>query len=166
VYRRGVEYLSQLQTGSDVLVPPRLGDPVAKLGPRTRDVLAAFSAHRLHPDVELSWHRATRLTDGCEVLLPADRCPLLQPGPERAQHLLIDTTDPGAALRLIVARLEQFGIETFGLDLTRPRFEVAAARVIAPGLQLEPSEIVTPRLADMIARTGGGVSYTGGVALV
>jgi ribosomal protein S12 methylthiotransferase accessory factor len=100
------------------------------------------------------------------TMIDADRCPLLQPGPERAQHLLIGATDPGAALRLIVARLEQFGIETFGLDLTRPRFEVAVARVIAPGLQLEPSEIVTPRLADMIARTGGGVSYTGGVALV
>jgi ribosomal protein S12 methylthiotransferase accessory factor len=100
------------------------------------------------------------------TMINADRCKLLQPGPERAQHLAIDATDPGAVLRLIVARLGQFGIETFGLDLARPRFEVAVARVIAPGLQLEPSEIVTPRLADMIARTGGGVSYTGGVALV
>jgi ribosomal protein S12 methylthiotransferase accessory factor len=40
------------------------------------------------------------------------------------------------------------------------------ARVIAPGLQIEPSEIVTPRLANMIARTGGGAPYTGGVALI
>ena len=68
-------------------------------------------------------------------------------------------------LQLIVERLEQFGIESFGLDLTRPRFGVPAARVITPGLQLEPSEIVTPRLADMMARTGGGAIYTGGVAL-
>jgi ribosomal protein S12 methylthiotransferase accessory factor len=40
------------------------------------------------------------------------------------------------------------------------------ARVIAPSLQIEPSEIVTPRLAEMIARTGGGAVYTGGVALL
>jgi ribosomal protein S12 methylthiotransferase accessory factor len=40
------------------------------------------------------------------------------------------------------------------------------ARVIAPGLQLEPSAIVTPRLEDMIARTGGGALYTGGVTLI
>ena len=63
-------------------------------------------------------------------------------------------------------RLEQFGIETFALDLTRPRFAIPVARVIAPGLQPEPSEIITPRLADMIAQTGGGCKYTGGVALI
>jgi ribosomal protein S12 methylthiotransferase accessory factor len=38
--------------------------------------------------------------------------------------------------------------------------------VIAPGLQLEPSEIVTARLQDTIARTGGGAIYTGGVSLI
>jgi ribosomal protein S12 methylthiotransferase accessory factor len=69
-------------------------------------------------------------------------------------------------LRVIVHRLGELGIETFGLDLTRPRFAVPVARVIAPGLQLEPSEIVTARLADTIARTGGGTTYTGGVALI
>jgi ribosomal protein S12 methylthiotransferase accessory factor len=39
-------------------------------------------------------------------------------------------------------------------------------RVIAPGLQLEPSEIVTARLRHSIARTGGGATYTDGVALI
>lgn len=332
----GIEYLSQLQTGHDVLEPSGAGDPAAKLGPRGQDFLAAFSAHRLRPDAGISWHRAKRLTDGCEVLLPADlclrrasvereikppfplstgsaageswdkaalhgvlelierdaaslwwrggnrgrsfpprhearimaeallqrlrrgasprrswlldittdigvpcvvavscmmdgfgfafglaarptlgaaarsavlemcqielahvvveakcsergeaalnerdrvhrrratminadRCLLLQPVPGRAEHLAIDTADPSALLQLIVDRLGQFGIETFGLDLTRPRFAVPVARVIAPGLQLEPSEIVTPRLADMLAQTGGGMNYTGGVALI
>jgi ribosomal protein S12 methylthiotransferase accessory factor len=38
--------------------------------------------------------------------------------------------------------------------------------VIAPGLQLEPSEIVTARLQDAIARAGGGATYTGGIALI
>jgi ribosomal protein S12 methylthiotransferase accessory factor len=37
---------------------------------------------------------------------------------------------------------------------------------MAPGLQPDLSEFITQRLADMIARTGGGASYTGSVALV
>jgi ribosomal protein S12 methylthiotransferase accessory factor len=100
------------------------------------------------------------------TMLNADRCLLLQPGPERSRHLEISTTDPDAVVRLIVDRLVQLGIETFGLDLTRPQFAVPAARVIAPGLQPLPSGILTPRLADMIARTGGGATHTGGVALI
>jgi ribosomal protein S12 methylthiotransferase accessory factor len=95
----------------------------------------------------------------------ADRCLLLQPLPERARHFAIRASATNDLLRLIVERLEQFGIESFDLDLTRPRFAVPAARIITAGLQLEPSEIVTPRLADMIARTGGGAAYTGGLAL-
>lgn len=332
----GIEYLSQLQTGNDVLETSCAGAPAAALGPSGQAFLAAFAAHRLRPDGGLSWYRATRLSDGCEVMLPADlclrrppaqqevkppfplstgsaaarswdaaalhgmlelierdaaslwwqggdraasippgdeaqtmadvllvqlrqgasarrswlldittdigvpgvaavscmpdgfgfafglaarptlkaaaraavlemcqgelahavveaklrergeaalnardrihrrgatmlnadRCLLLQPGPERSRHLAIGTTDPGAVLRLIVARLEQFGIEAFGLDLTRPDFAVPAARVIAPGLQPLPSEIITPRLSDMIARTGGGLTYTEGIALI
>jgi ribosomal protein S12 methylthiotransferase accessory factor len=334
----GIEYLSQLQTESDVLLSPGPDDPAAKLGARARAFLDAFSAHRLHPDAELSWHPARRLTDRCgaEVLLPADlclrrppnqreieppfplsngsgagtsweaaalhgmlelierdaaslwwrggnrgglippqheahvmaeallprlrqdatrrrnwlldittdvgvpcvaavscsangfgfafglaarptltsaarsailemcqlelalavvetkrresgeaalnqrdrghlrratmidadRCPLLQPVPELKQHLAIEASDPGAVLQLIGNRLGQFGIETFGLNLTRPQLAVPVARVIAPGLQPEPSEIITPRLADMIAQTGGGMRYTGGVALI
>jgi ribosomal protein S12 methylthiotransferase accessory factor len=100
------------------------------------------------------------------TMLNADRCLLLQPEPERSTHLAIGTTDPGAVLRLIADRLAQLGIEAFGLDLTRPQFAVPAARVIAPGLQPLPSEIITPRLADMIARTGGGAAYTGGIGLI
>jgi ribosomal protein S12 methylthiotransferase accessory factor len=65
-----------------------------------------------------------------------------------------------------VDRLAQQGIEAFGLDLTRPQFAVPVARVIAPGLQPLPSEIIMPRLADMIARTGGGATYTDGIALI
>ena len=96
----------------------------------------------------------------------ADQCPLLQPKRENSEHLQFGLTDPGAVLDRIVGRLAQCGIDTFGLDLTRPGLDVPVARVIAPGLQLAPSEIITPRLAEMIARTGGGVKYTGGVALM
>jgi ribosomal protein S12 methylthiotransferase accessory factor len=332
----GVEYLSQLQTGNDVLERASVADLALKFGPQGRDFLTAFSAHRLCPDAELSWHRATRLIDGREVLLPADlclrrpaaqqevkppfplstgsaagrsweaaalhgvlelierdaaslwwrggqrggsippqhearliaaevlpclrqnaslrkswlldittdigvpcvaslscgpdgfgfafglaarptlaaaarsailemcqielahavveakcrergedalnqrdrvhrrratminadHCLLLQPAGERPKHPGLGTTDPGAVLHRIVERLAQFGIETFSLDLTRPGLDVPVARVIAPGLQLEPSELITPRLAEMIARTGGGVKYTSGVGLV
>lgn len=332
----GIEYLSQLQTSHDALQPAGRGDPAGELGPQAREFLAAFLAHRRAPDAELAWHRVKRLTDGREVLLPADlcvrrpldrqevkapfplgtgsaaggsweaaalhgllelierdaaslwwqggnrarsippeddtqtvaqevlaqlrqgasarhswlldittdigvpcvaavscmadgfgfafglaarptlkaaaraailemcqselahavvkaklqergetalnerdrahrrratmlnadRCLLLQPGPERSRHLAITAPDPGAVLRLIVDRLAQLGIETFGLDLTRPYFAVPAARIIAPGLQPLPSEIMTSRLADMIARTGGGATYTDGIALI
>ncbi len=99
-------------------------------------------------------------------MINADRCLLLQPAAERAEHLNFDTTDSSAVLQLIVNRLAQFGIETYGLNLTRRRIAVPVARVIAPGLQLEPSAMVTPRLANMIAQTGGGAAYTGGVALI
>jgi ribosomal protein S12 methylthiotransferase accessory factor len=332
----GIEYLSQLQTGNDVLERSAQDDPAAELGRGGREWLTALSAHRVRRDFELSWHRAVRLGDRREVLLPADlclrrppdqreiqppfllgsgsaagksweaaalhgllelierdaaslwwrggvrgrsiapdhdihvmaeallprlrqdaparrswlldittdiavpcvaavscisdgfgfafglaarptlaaaarsailemcqielahavveakckergaaalnerdrahrrratminadRCLLLQPVAERAVHLSFDTTDPGAVLQLVVDRLGQFGIETFGLDLTRPRFEVPVARVIAPGLQLEPSGFITPRLADKIAQTGGGGKYTGGISLI
>jgi ribosomal protein S12 methylthiotransferase accessory factor len=330
-----VEYLSQLQTAHDVLERAGPGDRARGLGSWGEGFLAAFSASRLRPDIELSWHRATRLSDGDEVLLPADlclrrapdqreirppfplstgsaagrsweaaalhgvlelierdaaslwwrggnrgrsilpgdeagnaaetllrlrrnvstrrswlldittdigvpcvaaiscmpdgfgfafglaarpslaaavrsailemcqielahevveakcresgeaalnerdrihrrrattinadRCLLLQPVSGRAEHLAIDVTEPATVLQLVVERLAQFGIETFGLNLTRPRFAIPVARVIAPGLQPEPSEIVTPRLADTIARTGGSAPYTGGVALI
>jgi ribosomal protein S12 methylthiotransferase accessory factor len=333
----GVEYLSQLQTATDELLPPGSDNRATKLGPLASGFVADFSERRTRPDAGLLSHRVTRLTDGCEVLLPADiclrrppalrellppfplsagsaagpsweaaqlhgllelierdaaslwwrggrrgrsippreeadamsrvllrqlrgsdtpsrrtwlldittdvgvpsvaavscdadgfgfafglaarlrleaaarsailemcqielalavvaakqrecgdaglnerdrihlrratminadQCLLMQPVSERTTYLDIASGDPGAALRLIVRRLEQLGIETFCLDLTRAHLSVAVARVITPGLQLEPSELVTARLADAIAQTGGGTTYTGGVALM
>jgi ribosomal protein S12 methylthiotransferase accessory factor len=101
------------------------------------------------------------------TMINADHCVLLQPAGERLpKHPDFGAADLGGALRRIVERLAEFGIETFGLDLTRLGLDVPVARVIAPGLQIEPSELITPRLAEMIARTGGGMRYTGGVALV
>jgi ribosomal protein S12 methylthiotransferase accessory factor len=100
------------------------------------------------------------------TMVNAHQCLLLQPVAECGEHLDFNTTDPGGVLQLVVDRLAQFGIETFGLDLTRPRFGVPVARVIAPGLQLEPSGFITPRLADRITRTGGGGKHTGGISLI
>ena len=100
------------------------------------------------------------------AMVNADQCALLHPHPEHATHVSIDATEAGVIFELIVKRLEKLGIETFCIDLTRRGFSVPVVRVIAPGLQLEPSEIVTARLTDIIARTGGGASYTGGIALI
>ncbi|WFU15966.1 YcaO-like family protein [Bradyrhizobium sp. CB3481] len=96
----------------------------------------------------------------------ADQCRLLQPVAEHAVHLSFSATEASVIFRLIVQRLEKLGIDTFCTDLMRERFAVPVIRVIAPGLQLEPSEIITPRLQDMITLTGGGATYTGGVSLI
>lgn len=332
----GVEYLSQLQSEADLLLNTGIDDGVARLGPKAQELVAILSGRRTQPEKALSWLRATRSTDGCEVLLPADiclrrppaqreftppfplsigsaagpskeaaalhgllelierdaaslwwrggrfgrsippqhvasvaaenllrqlrhtasarrrtwlldittdigvpcvaavscrtdgsgfafglaarpkledavraailemcqleladaivaakrsergddalnaqdithlgraainadQCPLLRPVAEPSAHLLIHATEASEVFGIIVQRLEEFGIETFCIDLTRRIFAIPVVRVIAPGLQLEPSEIVTTRLRDTIARTGGGASYTGGVALI
>jgi len=78
--------------------------------------------------------------------------------------------DPPASLRWleigwIATRLADAGIETFVLDLTRPRFAVPVVRVVAPGLQIEPSQLENPRLQRAVAATGGGHRHTGGVEL-
>jgi ribosomal protein S12 methylthiotransferase accessory factor len=94
--------------------------------------------------------------------IDASRCPLLHPvassgdGPETC----------AVTLQALSGRLLDCGIEAFVLDLTRPVFAIPAVRVVAPQLQLEPSAIVTRRLAEMIGRTGGGDAYTGGVPLL
>jgi ribosomal protein S12 methylthiotransferase accessory factor len=121
---------------------------------------------KCHERGEAALNERDRVHRRRATMINADQCQLLQPGRAHTEHLVIDTADPGAVLRIIAGRLEQAGIETFGLDLTRPGFDIPVARVIAPGLQAEPSDIITPRLADMIAQTGGGMKYTGGVALI
>ena len=96
----------------------------------------------------------------------ADQCKLLQPVAGHANHLLFHATEESVTFNLIAERLEKLGIDTFCIDFTRQRFAVPVVRVIAPGLQLEPSQIVTARLQDMIAGTGGGATYTGGIPLI
>lgn len=98
--------------------------------------------------------------------IDVDRCKLLHPIDEPIEHMAIRATEERVIFELIVERLAEMGVETYCIDLTRQQFAVPVVRVIAPGLQLEPSEIVTARLQNAIARTGGGASYTGGVALI
>jgi ribosomal protein S12 methylthiotransferase accessory factor len=100
------------------------------------------------------------------VAINADQCRLLHPLPEHAVHLPLPATEASVIFELIVERLEELGIETFCIDLTRERFAVPVVRVIAAGLQVEPSEIVTARLRGMMMETGGGATYTGGLSLI
>lgn len=95
-----------------------------------------------------------------------DACRLLHPTAQYAEHLRFDATEAGIIFGMIVERLKQQEIDAFRIDLTRERFAVPVVRVIAPGLQIEPSEIVTPRLQGTIDRTGGGATYTGGISLL
>ena len=124
-------------------------------------VIAAKRSERgdaaLNAQDRIHLHRAT---------IDADRCGCCSRSRSTQPHLAIDATEAGVIFELIVERLEKLGIETYSLDLTRQRFAVPVVRVIAPGLQLEPSQIVTARLQDTIARTGGGATYTDGVALI
>ncbi|HEY0803061.1 MAG TPA: YcaO-like family protein, partial [Steroidobacteraceae bacterium] len=76
----GVEYLSQLQTECDVLLPSSPDDQAAKHARETNQLFTTLLSYRRNRDAELSWRRATRLTDGCEVLLPADLCLRRPPG--------------------------------------------------------------------------------------
>ena len=98
--------------------------------------------------------------------IDAGRCALLHPVDGTGVFLAIHTTNAGVIFELIARRLRELGIEIYRIDLTRQHFAVPVVRVIAPGLQLEPSEIVTARLRRCIARTGGGATYTDGVALI
>ena len=93
-------------------------------------------------------------------------CKLLHPLSPREPARGQVEDDAGRALQSIVARLETMGLETFVLDLTKPAFGIPVARIIVPGLQLEPSEIVGERLAKARRETGGGEDHTGAVALL
>jgi ribosomal protein S12 methylthiotransferase accessory factor len=68
----GIEYLSQLQGDDDVLVRADLAAPMAILDQPARDLVTALISPR--GEARLSWYRARRMSDGGEVLLPADLC--------------------------------------------------------------------------------------------
>jgi ribosomal protein S12 methylthiotransferase accessory factor len=93
-------------------------------------------------------------------------CALLHPLPARALAAEHDEQDPARALRSIVERLDAMGLEVFAVDLTRRGFAIPVARIIVPGLQLEPSEMIGTRLAQARHATGGGERHTGAVALL
>jgi ribosomal protein S12 methylthiotransferase accessory factor len=99
------------------------------------------------------------------TLVDAATCPLLHPLGMPAQPQVCPSQDAETQVQWLAARLAAAGIDVFVLDLTRPRFGVSVVRVVAPGLQVEPSQLESARLRRAIADTGGGLPLTGGVPL-
>jgi ribosomal protein S12 methylthiotransferase accessory factor len=97
------------------------------------------------------------------TMLDTNNCLLLHPVDTKVAAPMPFLGDP---VQSIVQLLAVRGIVAYALDLTRPRFDVPVVRVIAPGLQSEPCEIIGERLAQAIAETGGGASHSGGIALL
>jgi ribosomal protein S12 methylthiotransferase accessory factor len=95
------------------------------------------------------------------ALIDAARCVLLHP-----TELPPAEEQGPKTLEAILGLLARMGIEPLALDLTRPPLGIPVVRVVAHALQLEPSRIMTKRLAGIIEMTGGGEVYTGGVALL
>ncbi len=97
----------------------------------------------------------------------AARCALLHPlGEPAAPAPPPGETTAAAALAGLVAALAARGFDPLLLPLTRPALGVPVCRVLCPGLEMEPSASVGPRLAAMIAKTGGGDCLTGGIPLM
>ena len=98
--------------------------------------------------------------------IDAHTCGLLHPIGVPARHDAQAPTGAAAMLDVVASRLAAAGIAAFRIDLTRPVFGIPVVRIIAPGLQIEPSQLTSRRLANAIALTGGGEAHTGGVSLL
>lgn len=100
------------------------------------------------------------------TLLDTRNCALLQPesGPNSISAEL--SLDTATGLQHVLDRLAACGIAAYALVLTRPQFGVPVVRVTAPGLQLEPCQIVGARLARALRETGGGDMHHGGLPLL
>ena len=92
-------------------------------------------------------------------------CALLHPLPPDSVPAEPANVDDARTLDFLVGRLAEMEIDVLAVELTRERFGIPVARVVAPGLQLEPCDMSSERLANTIIRTGGGETYTRGVAL-
>jgi ribosomal protein S12 methylthiotransferase accessory factor len=131
--------------------------------------------------VELGQHviAAKRAESGDGALNESDRkqwrrgtafdtrtCQLLQPETGLGEVSASSPDVPLSSLEQALERLEARGIAAYRINLTRPAFDIPVVRVLAPALQLEPCQIVGPRLAQMIDQTGGGAVHHGGMPLL
>jgi ribosomal protein S12 methylthiotransferase accessory factor len=97
--------------------------------------------------------------------IDADACALLHPQGMPSRRDGCAAEDAVSQIGWLATRLAVAGIDAFAIDLTRPRYAVPVVRIIAPGLQIEPSQLQSARLQKAIAATGGGRQHTAGVAL-
>ena len=105
---------------------------------------------------EQDWLHLRRATS-----INATTCELLQPLPT-----LPPTSGSPQSLGALISRLAELRIEVYVVEITRPRWAIPSVRLLAPALQLEPSDLVSKRLRSAIAETGGGDRYTHGVSLL
>ena len=151
------------------------------LGARLNLAEAARAAVFELCQVELGQHvvAAKRSESGDAALSESDRrqlrrgtlfdsrdCKLLQPETTRENASTGHPNIPASNLQQALERLETHGISAYSIDLTRAEFGIPVVRVLAPGLQLKPCQIVGPRLARMIDATGGGAQHHGGMPLL
>ena len=54
---------------------------------------------------------------------------------------------PETSLNWITSRLHAVGMSAYVIDLSRNQFSMPVVRVFAPGLQIAPSGLISPRLA-------------------
>jgi ribosomal protein S12 methylthiotransferase accessory factor len=103
-----------------------------------------------NPDHELSAQEIEQLQRGAEIL--PDTQPLLHPtlGPRR--HPPAEEIDPAEAVDRVVSRLQGGGFQARFADLTRAEVGIPVAKVVVPGLQLDPSDAITPRLREEMRR--------------
>lgn len=126
------------------------------------DVIAAKRAAR--GDASLNAADKRHLRRATEIV--RDACPLLHPQGRPARHAPPRERSEAETLLALVERLRAMGIETHVVDLSRRQFGIAAARVVAPGLQLEPCDLVGARLRHAIDKTGGGEIHNRDILLL
>lgn len=111
-------------------------------------------------------NESDRQQQGRGTLFDTKDCLLLQPEGECNSISNELPDDPAIGLQHVLRRLEARGIAAYRIIMTRPQFGVPVVRVLAPGLQLEPCQIVGLRLARMMHETGGGALHHGGMPLL
>lgn len=104
--------------------------------------LIAVKRH-VNPDHAMSPPELRQMELGARV--HADSEPLLHPAFAPRRHSQ-GPAGKGAELEWAVSRIEALGFRAFYVDLTRAEFGIPVAKVVVPGLQLDPSDAPTSRL--------------------
>jgi ribosomal protein S12 methylthiotransferase accessory factor len=105
-----------------------------------------------NPNHELSEQEIEQLRRGAEIL--PDTQPLLHPALGPRRHAVAGELDAAEAVDWIVTRLQAAGFHARFANLTRAEFGIPVAKVVVPGLQLDPSDAITPRLREAMRRNG------------